>query len=100
MASLHRYAISPFRVLKHRPWPLSTAVAPKLPVKEPIEEECTPYYDPARFYPAQLGHVLGDRYQLATKLGYGSNSITWLARDLNQFVHNTPHTSEVAPAKC
>lgn len=69
-----------------RPWPLSTAVAPKLPVNEGIEEECTPYYTPTRFYPARLGDILIDRYQLATKLGYGSNSTVWLARDLNQFV--------------
>ncbi|PYI03624.1 kinase-like protein [Aspergillus sclerotiicarbonarius CBS 121057] len=71
--------------LKHRPWPLSAAVAPKLPVNEAIEEERTPYYDPARFYPAHLGEVLKDRYQLATKLGYGSSSTIWLARDLDQW---------------
>ncbi|KAJ5415840.1 hypothetical protein N7465_004535 [Penicillium sp. CMV-2018d] len=77
--------MSPVWALKHRLWPLSTAVPPKLPVNEAIEEELTPYYDPARFYPAQLGSVLNDRYQLATKLGYGSSSTIWLARDLTQW---------------
>lgn len=86
MANFQYRAISPVWALKHRTWPLSTAVTPKLPVNEAIEEELTPYYDPARFYPARLGSVLNDRYQLATKLGYGSSSTIWLARDLNQFV--------------
>lgn len=86
MAAIRRRVLSPIRALKHSPWPLSTVVAPKLPVNEPTEEECTPYYDPARFYPARLGDVLHDRYQLATKLGYGSSSTVWLVRDLKQFV--------------
>jgi len=94
MAAFQSRVISPVRALKHRPWPLSTAVAPKLPVHEAIEEEHTPYYDPARFYPARLGDILNDQYQLATKLGYGSSSTIWLARDLNQFVPTySPHIS-------
>ncbi|GES61291.1 kinase-like protein [Aspergillus terreus] len=56
-----------------------------LPINEPIKEERTPYYDPARFYPARLGDVLNGHYQLATKLGYGSSSTVWLARDLHQW---------------
>jgi hypothetical protein len=35
-------------------------------------------------------NVLKGRYQLATKLGYGSSSTIWLARDLNQFVLHVP----------
>ncbi|KAJ5365154.1 hypothetical protein N7517_008040, partial [Penicillium concentricum] len=61
-------------------------------VNEPIEEERTPYYDPAQFCSARLGCVLNDQYQLAMKLGNGSNSTTWLARDLNQFVLHRPPT--------
>ncbi|KAJ5585433.1 uncharacterized protein N7459_005233 [Penicillium hispanicum] len=85
MATFRSRLMSPVRIFKHHPWPPSTAVAPKLPVDEAVEEECTPYYDPARFYPARLGDVLNNRYQLATKLGYGSGSTIWLARDLNQW---------------
>ncbi|CAG8900350.1 unnamed protein product [Penicillium egyptiacum] len=88
--------MSPVRALKHRPWPLSRVVIPKLPVNEAIEEECTPYYDPARFYPARLGDVLNHRYQLATKLGYGSNSTIWLARDINQFFLHVLHISSTS----
>ena len=68
MATFQSQFMSPVRALKHRPWPLSTAVAPKLPVSEAIEEECMPYYDSNRFYPARLGDVLNGRYQLATNL--------------------------------
>jgi serine/threonine-protein kinase SRPK3 len=71
-------------------------VAPKLPVNEAIEEECTLYYNPEQFCPVFLGDVLNDRNQFATKLGYGSSSTVWLARDLNQFV---PRVFRVAPAK-
>jgi serine/threonine-protein kinase SRPK3 len=74
------------RTLQHEPWPLSTAIPPRLNASRPIEEERTPYYDPSSFYPVQLGEVLNGRYQIATKLGYGSGSSVWLARDLYQFV--------------
>ncbi|KAL5342292.1 protein kinase [Aspergillus crustosus] len=83
MATIPPRTISLFRALTHCPWPASTVVAPRLALNEPIEEEHTPYYDPARFYPARVGDVLNNRYQLATKLGYGSCSTIWLARDLN-----------------
>ncbi|PLN79814.1 protein kinase-like protein [Aspergillus taichungensis] len=52
--------------------------------RKPVEEENTPYYDPRLFYPARVGDVLSDRYQLAAKLGYGSSSTVWLARDLDR----------------
>jgi len=84
------WMISPLRALHSSPWPLSTAVATALDKSQPIEEERTPYYDPKRFYPTYLGEVLNGRYQVATKLGYGTNSTVWLARDLHQFVFLRP----------
>ena len=75
----------PFRLLKCRPWPQSMAVSELLDSNKPMEEEKTPYYDILRFYPSRIGEVLNDRYQIATKLGYGTNSTVWLARDLHQF---------------
>jgi hypothetical protein len=47
--------MSPVWALKHRPWPLLTAIAPKLPMNEAVEEESTPYYDLRVFIP----HVRG-----------------------------------------
>lgn len=78
--------MKPLKALQAQPWPLSTIVAPLLDKSGPIEEENSPYYDPKFFYPARLGEVLNDRYQLATKLGSGSMSTLWLARDLSQLV--------------
>lgn len=86
MAALRHRDASPLRLLKHLPWPSSTAIAPRLDNGQLVEEELAPYYDPSRFYPARLGEVLNGRYQLATKLGQGASSTVWLARDLNQYV--------------
>lgn len=46
-----------------------------------FEEETLPDYDPADYYPAQIGQVLTNRYQIVGKLGYGVGSTAWLARD-------------------
>ncbi|KAL5336930.1 kinase-like protein [Aspergillus crustosus] len=47
-----------------------------------VEEEELPDYKAGRFYPVHLGQVFENRYQVVTKLGFGSSSTTWLARDL------------------
>lgn len=47
-----------------------------------VEEEGLPEYNATHFYPVRLGEVFVDRYQVVTKLGYGSSSTIWLARDL------------------
>ncbi|PGH27962.1 CMGC/SRPK protein kinase [Polytolypa hystricis UAMH7299] len=72
------------RLLRCKAWPPSSATAESLDPAKPIEEEQSPFYDPAHFYPAKLGEVLSGRYQIATKLGHGARSTVWLARDLNQ----------------
>lgn len=41
-----------------------------------------PEYRPDHFYPVRLGEVFNDRFQTVAKLGYGSSSTIWLARDL------------------
>ena len=86
MAALRHRVANPLRLLKHRPWRSSTAIAPRLHNSQLVEEELAPYYDPSRFYPARLGEVLNGRYQLATKLGHGASSTVWLARGLNQYI--------------
>ena len=72
-------------LLRSRAWPQSTVTALALDQSKLTEEERTPYYDTKRFYPAYLGELLAGRYQLATKLGYGTSSTVWLARDLYQW---------------
>ncbi|KAI6754037.1 hypothetical protein HG530_013213 [Fusarium avenaceum] len=49
-----------------------------------VEEEEIPDYLASRFYPVHLGQVFQDRYQAVTKLGFGSSSTIWLARDLRE----------------
>ncbi|RBR13629.1 hypothetical protein FVER53590_25260 [Fusarium verticillioides] len=71
--------------LYHQPWPPCAIPAARLDLTCPIEEEKTPNYSPERFYPIRLGQLLNGRYQVATKLGYGTNSTVWLARDLNRW---------------
>lgn len=73
------------KLLWRQPRSLSTAVAPKVNRSIPIEEELTPLYHPDRFYPITLGQVLNERYQVATKLGYGGDSTVWLCRDFHSF---------------
>lgn len=51
-----------------------------------VEEEGIPDYLASRFYPVHLGQVFQDRYQAVTKLGFGSSSTIWLARDLRYVV--------------
>ncbi|PGH10044.1 CMGC/SRPK protein kinase [Blastomyces parvus] len=49
-----------------------------------FEEETLPDYHPADYYPAHIGEVLADRYQIVGKLGYGVASTVWLGRDLQE----------------
>jgi hypothetical protein len=47
-----------------------------------VEEETIPEYRADNFYPVRLGEICNDRFQTVGKLGYGSSSTIWLARDL------------------
>ncbi|KAG5288496.1 protein kinase [Histoplasma capsulatum G186AR] len=49
-----------------------------------FEEETLPDYHPADYYPARIGQVLADRYQIVGKLGYGVASTVWLGRDIRE----------------
>lgn len=47
-----------------------------------VEEETLSGYNPKHYYPVKLGEVLHERYRIIGKLGFGSASIVWLCRDL------------------
>ncbi|KAK2806996.1 hypothetical protein FQN50_005570 [Emmonsiellopsis sp. PD_5] len=49
---------------------------------QPIEEERLPDYQADLYYPAHIGQVFNNRYQIVGKLDYGVTSTVWLARDL------------------
>lgn len=48
--------------------------------RKPIEEEKSSAYDPKAYYPARIGETVGGKYELISKLGWGSGSTVWLAR--------------------
>ncbi|CZS88737.1 related to serine/threonine-protein kinase [Rhynchosporium agropyri] len=56
-----------------------TSVTPS----DAIEEELLPHYNARHFFPVEPGKVFRERYETISKLGYGSGSTVWLARDLD-----------------
>ena len=54
----------------------------RIPPHEAIEEETIPDYVASRYYPVRIGEVFQNRYQVVTKLGFGTSSTAWLARDM------------------
>lgn len=54
----------------------------RLAANQRIEEETIPKYIASRYYPVRIGDVFRDRYQVVGKLGFGTSSTVWLARDL------------------
>ncbi|MCJ1473818.1 hypothetical protein MMC13_002469 [Lambiella insularis] len=66
----------------------ATSAFPIINSQQKIEEETLPSYDAADFYPVNVGEVFNSRYQVLGKLGYGSNSTAWLARDLQSHRYN------------
>ncbi|KAI2085833.1 hypothetical protein LOZ36_003756 [Ophidiomyces ophidiicola] len=59
----------------------------ELDVSQGIEEELLPTYKAEKYFPAEIGQVLKDRYQIIGKLGYGGSSTVWLSRDLEKCQH-------------
>jgi hypothetical protein len=55
-----------------------------LPLGIAVDEENVPGYRPEYFYPANPGDVLSGRYELKAKIGWGSSSTVWLARDTHR----------------
>ncbi|KAJ5723664.1 hypothetical protein N7488_001699 [Penicillium malachiteum] len=55
----------------------------RIPASQKIEEETIPGYVAARYYPTRIGEILQSRYQVVGKLGFGTSSTVWLARDMD-----------------
>ncbi|KAJ5723211.1 hypothetical protein N7488_001246 [Penicillium malachiteum] len=53
-----------------------------VPPSAVLEEERFEQFKLGRDYPANIGEVLTSRYQVVGKLGFGTTSTVWLARDL------------------
>ena len=61
-----------------------------LPANIRIEEELIPDYNPKTFYPVNPGDILDDRYRVVAKVGWGTTSTVWLARDTRPYVLAQP----------
>ncbi|KFZ00462.1 hypothetical protein V500_01055 [Pseudogymnoascus sp. VKM F-4518 (FW-2643)] len=61
------------------------ATANLLPAGALLEEEQNPDYDPKRFYPARIGETINGKYQIISKLGFGTGSTVWLAEEMNRW---------------
>lgn len=53
-----------------------------IPAGVKVEEETIPGYVATHYYPVRIGQIFRNRYQVVGKLGYGTTSTVWLARDL------------------
>jgi serine/threonine-protein kinase SRPK3 len=78
---LHR-AWKPFQRLAWKPLVFLKQGNASIPASEKIEEETLPGYVATRYYPVRIGQIFQDRYQVVGKLGFGTTSTVWLARDL------------------
>ena len=67
-----------------RPKPARTPVI--ITTNDAIEEQIFDRIHPRHYYPMRLGCCLNDRYQVIAKLGFGSTSTSWLARDTQRYV--------------
>jgi serine/threonine-protein kinase SRPK3 len=81
-SSLFHRAWKPFQRLAWKPLVFPKQGRVSIPVKEKVEEETLPGYAAGRYYPARIGQTFQDRYQVVGKLGNGTTSTVWLARDL------------------
>lgn len=57
-----------------------------LPSDVLVEEEQVPLYDPKHFYPVNPGDLFHNRYKMLAKVGWGTSSTVWLARDTQRCV--------------
>ncbi|KAL4770116.1 putative serine/threonine-protein kinase [Aspergillus nidulans var. acristatus] len=64
-------------------WNIPPYMGPPIPQQELVDEEVCPDYDSTAFYPARPEEVLAKRFQLLFKIGWGSQSTVWLARDVS-----------------
>lgn len=80
MASILRFL--PRLSRRWEPITLSSSNFTRVSATQKIEEETIPEYVASHYYPVRLGEIFRDRYQIVGKLGFGTTSTVWLARDL------------------
>lgn len=66
-------------------WHLPSSSAVPIPQHELVDEEICPEYNARYFYSAKPGDILACHYQLLVKIGWGTRSTVWLARDITRY---------------
>lgn len=56
-----------------------------------LEEERMPAFSRKLYYPVNIGEIHNGRYQIITKLGFGSSSTVWLCVDQRYLTHIQSH---------
>ncbi|KAJ5720561.1 uncharacterized protein N7483_008495 [Penicillium malachiteum] len=65
-------------------WQFPPSPGPSIPQHKLIDEEKFPGYDSGAYYPAKQGELLADKFQLVLKVGFGTQSTVWFARDISR----------------
>ena len=81
-SSLLSRVLKPLRRLAWRPLVFPKEGTVSIPASQKVEEETIPGYVATRYYPVKIGQIFRNRYQVVGKLGFGTTSTVWLARDL------------------
>ena len=74
-------AWKPLRRLTWKPLAFPKDGTNRLHAGEKIEEETIPGYVKDRYCSVRIGQILRERYRIVGKLGFGTSSNVWLARD-------------------
>lgn len=82
MANIMRWATKALRKPPSLPITFPTSSFEIVPPSVVLEEERFEHFKKGQYYPANIGDVLTSRYQIIGKLGFGTTSTVWLARDL------------------
>ena len=82
MASVLRWVRQLTRKTPLQPVRFPTAGFDIIPKSALLEEEQLDEFKQGKYFPVQIGDVYVSKYQVLGKLGFGSTSTVWLARDL------------------
>lgn len=82
MATLIKWATLALRRAPSPPIRFPTSGLETVCPSEVLDEERFEQFSQGRYYPANIGDVISSKYQITGKLGFGTTSTVWLARDL------------------
>ncbi|KAL4914955.1 kinase-like domain-containing protein [Aspergillus aurantiobrunneus] len=82
MAKLMKWATNALRRGASPPMCFPTSGFETVHPSEVLDEERFEQFKQGQYYPANIGKVISSKYQVIGKLGFGTTSTVWLARDL------------------